>query len=40
MICDDEEFIKMRNILLPLANQMHRTDVPRLELIEEKEDNQ
>ena len=30
MQCDDEEFIKIRNSILPFANQMHRTDVPRL----------
>ena len=35
MQCDDEEFIRIRNFALPLANQMHRADVPRLEPIEE-----
>ena len=31
MRCDDLEVVEAQNALLPLANQMHRTDVPRLE---------
>jgi len=31
MQCNDIEFQEIRKMLLPFANQMHRTDVPRLE---------
>ena len=37
MKCDDEEFIKMRNILLPFANEFHRVDeCGVLEVVEEE----
>ena len=39
MQCDDSEYIRLRNILLPFANQFHRVDeCGVLELIEEAHD--